>query len=82
MKYRYFHRYQYFNHCINVRVSASDKARYWNRKGYVATNVLGVCYQDMQFIYVLTGWEGSAANSRVLCNALRRRNGLNVPHGK
>ncbi|KAL5568002.1 hypothetical protein UlMin_024577 [Ulmus minor] len=34
----------------------------------------------MQFIYVLPGWEGSTADSRVLRDALRRRNGLNVPH--
>ncbi|KAL5552069.1 hypothetical protein UlMin_002245 [Ulmus minor] len=66
---------------ISVRVSAFDKARYWNRKGHVAMNVLGVCSQDMQFIYVLPSWEGSAADSRVLRDALRRRNGLNVPHG-
>ncbi|KAL5567150.1 hypothetical protein UlMin_030314 [Ulmus minor] len=66
---------------ISVRVPVSDKPRCRNRKGHIATNVLGVCSQDMQFIYVLPGWEGSAANSRVLRDALRRRNGLNVPNG-
>ena len=45
-------------------------------------NVLGVCSQDMQFIYVLPGWKGLTANSRLLHDALRRRNGLNVPNGK
>ena len=44
--------------------------------------MLGVCSQDMQFIYVLPGWEGSAPDSRVLRDALRRRNWLNVPNGK
>ena len=43
-----------------------DKPRYRNRKGEIATNVLGVCSHDMQFIYVLPGWEGSAAEGRVL----------------
>ena len=47
-----------------------------------ATNVLGVCSQDMQFIYVLADWEGSAADGRVLHKALRKTNGLNIPNGK
>ncbi|KAL8516790.1 hypothetical protein ACS0TY_015157 [Phlomoides rotata] len=36
---------------------------------------------NMRFVYVLTGWEGSAANSRVLRNAINRENGLKVPKG-
>ncbi|KAL0308813.1 UNVERIFIED_CONTAM: hypothetical protein Sradi_5823600 [Sesamum radiatum] len=35
----------------------------------------------MQFIYVLPGWEGSAADSRVLRDAIGRRNGFVVPRG-
>ncbi|KAK3229332.1 hypothetical protein Dsin_001213 [Dipteronia sinensis] len=35
----------------------------------------------MQFIYVLHGWEGSAADGRVLRDVIRRTNGLRVPHG-
>ncbi|KAL0456198.1 UNVERIFIED_CONTAM: hypothetical protein Slati_0959000 [Sesamum latifolium] len=34
-----------------------------------------------KFIYVLTGWEGSAADSRVLREAISRPNGLKVPQG-
>ncbi len=59
-----------------------DKPRYRNQKGEITTNVLIVCSQDMQFIYVLPGWEGSATDGRVLRNAINRRNGLRVPHGK
>ena len=59
-----------------------DKPRYRNQKEEIATNVLAVCSQDMQFIYVLPGWEGSAADGRVLRNAISRRNELRVPHGK
>uniref|UniRef100_A0A803MKZ9 DDE Tnp4 domain-containing protein n=1 Tax=Chenopodium quinoa TaxID=63459 RepID=A0A803MKZ9_CHEQI len=44
-------------------------------------NVLGVCAPNMQFIYVLPGWEGSAHDMRVLCNALSRPNGFRVPRG-
>jgi hypothetical protein len=67
---------------IEVHVPAIDKPRYRSRKNTVATNVLGVCAPDMQFIYVLPGWEGSAADGRVLRDALSRPNGLVVPRGK
>ena len=60
----------------------ADKPRYRNRKGEITTNVLGVCSQDGQFIYVLAGWEGSAADGRVLRDAISRRHGLRVPQGK
>ncbi|XP_073154181.1 uncharacterized protein [Henckelia pumila] len=33
----------------------------------------------MKFIYALTGWEGSAADARVLRDAIHRQNGLKVP---
>ncbi|KAL2230881.1 UNVERIFIED_CONTAM: hypothetical protein Sindi_1682500 [Sesamum indicum] len=33
----------------------------------------------MQFIYVLSGWEGSAADSRVLRDAVHRQGGLRIP---
>ncbi|KAM6587387.1 hypothetical protein CsatA_009992 [Cannabis sativa] len=82
-------RWKWFKNClgaldgtyIRVRVPEADKPRYRTRKGEIATNVLGVCSQDMQFIYVLPGWEGSAHDGRVLRDALARRNGLRVPNG-
>ncbi|KAJ0011463.1 hypothetical protein Pint_33022 [Pistacia integerrima] len=59
---------------IKVHVPAADILRYWSRKSEIATNVLGVCTPDMQFIYVLAGWEGFAADGRVLRDAITRRN--------
>ncbi|XP_028784782.1 uncharacterized protein LOC114740740 [Neltuma alba] len=44
--------------------------------------MLSVCSQDGYFIYVLPGWEGSAADGRVLRDAISRRNGLRVPQGQ
>ena len=67
---------------IRVHVPATDKPRYRTRKSEVATNVLAVCSRDMQFIFVLPGWEGSASDSRVLHDAVSRPNGLRVPTGK
>ncbi|CAL9006091.1 unnamed protein product, partial [Prunus brigantina] len=63
---------------IKVRVPETDKPRYRTRKGEIATNVLVVCSCDMQLIFVLLGWEGSASNSRVLHDAITRPNGLKV----
>ncbi|XP_057788952.1 protein ALP1-like [Salvia miltiorrhiza] len=82
-------KWKWFKNCIGtldgthieVKVSEVDKPRYRNRKGHTSTNVLGVCSQDMQFIYVLAGWEGSAADGRVLRDALSRRNGLPIQDG-
>nr|KAJ0206653.1 hypothetical protein LSAT_V11C500229500 [Lactuca sativa] len=51
---------------IEVNVLDSDKPRYRTRKGNIAMNVLGVCNRDMNFVYVLAGWEGSTTDSR--CN--------------
>ncbi|KAL7212914.1 hypothetical protein ACSBR2_015585 [Camellia fascicularis] len=66
---------------IKVRVPVVYQARYRTRNGGIATNVLRVCSQDMNFIYVLPGWEGSATDSRVLRDAINRPNGLRIPTG-
>ncbi|KAL0438707.1 UNVERIFIED_CONTAM: hypothetical protein Slati_2353700 [Sesamum latifolium] len=63
---------------IHVKVAEVDKGRYRNRKGDISVNVLGVCDRDLKFVYVLTGWRGSAADSRVLRDAINRPNGLKV----
>ncbi|KAK4709834.1 hypothetical protein R3W88_004347 [Solanum pinnatisectum] len=60
---------------IQIRVPSKDKPRYRTRKGEIATNVLGVCDKNLNFTYVLPGWEGSAADGRVLQNAIARMNG-------
>ncbi|KAL0433139.1 UNVERIFIED_CONTAM: hypothetical protein Slati_2648200 [Sesamum latifolium] len=66
---------------IDVRVRTNDKARYRTRKGSIAVNVLGVCDRDLNFIYVLSGWECSAADSRVLRDAMNRDNSLKISKG-
>ena len=42
-------------------------------------NVCAVCDKDMKFVYVLTGWEGSANDGRVLRDALNHS--FSVPRG-
>nr|XP_043630029.1 protein ALP1-like [Erigeron canadensis] len=66
---------------IKIRVPPSDQKPYRSRKGDICTNVLGVCTRDLQFTYVLVGWEGSATDSRVLRDAISRPNGLKIPNG-
>ncbi|XP_074592460.1 uncharacterized protein LOC141848319 [Curcuma longa] len=66
---------------IDVSVPEADKPRFRTRKGRISTNVLGVCNRDMNFVYVLSGWEGSASDSRILRDAIGRRNSLQIPLG-
>ncbi|KAG6515930.1 hypothetical protein ZIOFF_026376 [Zingiber officinale] len=66
---------------IKVTPPTEDKPRYRTRKGRISTNVLGVCCPNMQFIYVLPGWEGSAHDGRVLRDVISRPHGLRVPRG-
>ncbi|KAJ9552182.1 hypothetical protein OSB04_016227, partial [Centaurea solstitialis] len=61
-----------------IKVPAVDRKPYRTRKGEICTNVLGVCTRDLLFTYVLAGWEGSAADSRVLRDAISRPNGLKI----
>ncbi|KAA0054469.1 retrotransposon protein [Cucumis melo var. makuwa] len=51
------------------------------RKGKITTNVLDICDMKGDFVYVLTGWEGSTTDSQILRDALAQQNGLQVPKG-
>ncbi|XP_058216710.1 uncharacterized protein LOC131327575 [Rhododendron vialii] len=83
-------RWNWFQNCLGaldgtyvpVNPPAVDRPRYRSRKGEISTNVLGVCTRDLKFVYVLSGWEGSATDSRILGNAMERPHGLRVPHGQ
>ena len=80
--------FPYFKDCrgaingshIDAYVPDEVVARYRNRKGGVSQNVLAVCDFDMKFTYVLSGWEGSAANSTIYADAWQK--GLSLPPGK
>lgn len=41
------------------------KARYRDRQENITQNILAACTFDMRFCYVLSGWEGSAADSQI-----------------
>lgn len=56
---------------IPAFVPESMRVRFRDRKGQISQNVLAACSMNMEFLYVLPGWEGSAADSRVFENACR-----------
>ncbi|KAL0292712.1 UNVERIFIED_CONTAM: hypothetical protein Scaly_2579500 [Sesamum calycinum] len=70
--------YPYFKDCVGAMdgtlvpawVPQIDQNRYRSRKGRLAQNVLAICDFDMNFTYVYAGWEGSAADARVLNHAV------------
>jgi hypothetical protein len=70
----------YFNGCIGaldsthipVRVPEARCAAFRNRKGEISQNVLAICTMDMRFMFVLSGWEGSASDAHVFEDAQRK----------
>ena len=81
--------YPYFKNCVGaidgthvrVKVHSKDAPRYRGRKGYPTINVLAACSFNLKFTYVLTGWEGTASDSRILKSALNREDKLVIPPG-
>ncbi|KAK9167730.1 hypothetical protein Scep_002921 [Stephania cephalantha] len=84
--------YPYFKDCIGAmdgmsipaNVPAKDQARFRNRNGVVTQNILAACTFDLRFIFVYPGWEGSAADSRILRAVLEDpdQNFPLIPEGK
>ncbi|KAL0345648.1 UNVERIFIED_CONTAM: hypothetical protein Sradi_4396100 [Sesamum radiatum] len=70
--------YPYFKDCIGAIdgtlvpawAPQADQNRYRSRKGRIVQNVLAICDFDMNFTHVYVGWEGSAADARVLDHAI------------
>ena len=51
-----------------------------NQKGFVLQNILACCSFDLQFQYILSGWDGSAADAAIYNNAYQSN--LTIPEGK
>jgi hypothetical protein len=65
---------------INCVPSASERDTARNRKGFLSQNCLMACSFDMCFTYVLSGWDGSAADAHLYNDA--RFNDLRIPPHK
>ena len=57
------------------------QGRFRGRKDGTTQNVLAAISFDLNFTYVLAGWEGSAHDSRVSNNAFARLGGFSIPKG-
>ena len=55
---------------IPITMSPSLQDPYCNRKGGLSQNVMAACDFNFQFMHVNAGWKGSAADARVLQDAL------------
>jgi hypothetical protein len=65
---------------ISCAPSAADKDGSRNRKGALTQNCLMACSFDLKFVYVCSGWEGSAADALVYHDA--RCVDFRIPPGK
>ena len=65
---------------ILAHVPEEKRGAYRNRKAQHSHNVLAACDMDMKFIYVLSGWEGSAIDSRVFEDT--HSTNFTVPEGR
>ena len=80
--------YPYFKDCIGMIdgthipafVPEDKRAPFHNRKGEISQNVLAACSFDFKFVYVLSGWEGSASDSLVYQDA--RATDFQIPEGR
>ncbi|KAI5337031.1 hypothetical protein L3X38_016300 [Prunus dulcis] len=65
------------------RVGIDDLSYDYDNHAFIPNEVEATTFQDLSpkhsKIYVLSGWEGSAHDSKVLNDDLSRRNGLKVP---
>jgi hypothetical protein len=65
---------------IHTAPPASERPLFRNRKGFVSQNCLFGCNFGLQFVYSLTGWEGSATDAHVYEDA--RNHDFEIPAGK
>lgn len=69
---------------IPTSISPEDQIPFIGRKGTPTQNVMAICCFDMQFIFAVVGWEGSAHDARVFQTTIMNPtfNFPNPPPGK
>ncbi|XP_068638506.1 uncharacterized protein [Aristolochia californica] len=58
---------------IKAHILFVQQIGFWNRKSFISQNVMVICIFDMQFNYILAGWEELASDLRVLQAVLTKR---------
>jgi hypothetical protein len=66
---------------IHSVAPASERASHRNRKGFISQNCLFICSFSLQFVYALTGWEGSTTDAQIYEYAYTQGH-LQIPAGK
>ena len=77
---------EYFKDCVGALdgthiaawVPENQAPPYRNRKRWLSQNVLATCDFNLEFTYILAGWERSAHDSRVLDDAVTN-GGMQIP---
>ena len=64
---------------IKVVVPLDETISHTCRHGYTSQNVLAICDFDMRFTFAVTGWPGSAHDSRILSHALANFSSFPMP---
>ena len=64
---------------VKLIVPLDEMVNHTNRRGYTSQNVLAICDFDMRFTFAVTGWPGSAHDSRILNHALANFPSFPVP---
>nr|KYP33624.1 hypothetical protein KK1_045515 [Cajanus cajan] len=67
---------------IPTMMRGRDVSNCRNHHGKISQNVLAPCNFYLEFMYVLSGWEGSTHDSKLLNDVITRRNRLKVTQGK
>ncbi|PKI64753.1 hypothetical protein CRG98_014885 [Punica granatum] len=62
-------------------VPQANRVPYRDRNAEISQNVLAACSHDMMFTYVMTGWKGSAHDSRIFSEAASVE-GFPTPRGQ
>lgn len=65
---------------INCTATATDRHASRDRKGGLTQNCLAVCGFDFRFLYIISGFEGSAADATMYMHA--RLMDFVIPQGK
>ncbi|KAI3782587.1 hypothetical protein L2E82_12638 [Cichorium intybus] len=64
---------------VKASIRENEQAKYIGRKGYTTQNIMAACDFNMCFTFAWAGWEGTAHDTRIFNEALRRPE-LNFPH--
>ncbi|XP_043709165.1 uncharacterized protein LOC122658309 [Telopea speciosissima] len=84
IKNNFGHSSETISRYFNKRVPIENHCRFRDRKGNISQNILAACDHDTRFTNILSGWEGSTVDSRILDEAIHRhgKTKLVVPLGK